>query len=513
MHSEKARKETSKEAPKKPPIDATSKGNVPLKTTTVTVAKKTTTTTTVTTKQTTAGAKAPALGRPAVKHFSPKPLGIRKRSEEIAIEDYKTQIDHEQVVIEDKPHSESENRQTPPITAMPPQASLPKPVAVPTPPRLIAESPASDHSKKTADRSMQRDHLDKKRPATDLRSQKQPQSVTPPPNKQQPQMANKTPRTSIPNARRPTKPSLSPKPPAKHSPNLKPPSSPTTKKSPGRIQVDFGTPDSNPLKMPSLEKASSEIFDETADGIDEKVKTLTAFMRERKEDPAPASSLHSQVKVDLFQSMINSNQSKPSASQDKLQQSTMMNDSKNAKQLKTVAEKLATNLNLFIPNLHKSSMGLDNLEFKPLQAPGPQDPPGKPSAFLSVFNDPAQVFESFLKLGVEAAQAPMVSTVCALEIKTKADPETNVRRLLNTDQAFDQKEPERGWVNWGSKSFTPKEAANNPQKPTLSTFIGKSETFEATRRRLEQAGQVFEDESFPPNMSTLRGFGSDESWE
>jgi hypothetical protein len=107
----------------------------------------------------------------------------------------------------------------------------------------------------------------------------------------------------------------------------------------------------------------------------------------------------------------------------------------------------------------------------------------------------------------------MVSTVCTLEIKTKADPETNVRRLLNTDHAFDQKTPDRDWVNWGSKSFLPKEAANRRQNPTLSTFIGKSETFEAILKRLEKAGQVFEDESFPPNMSTLRGFGSDESWE
>jgi hypothetical protein len=158
-------------------------------------------------------------------------------------------------------------------------------------------------------------------------------------------------------------------------------------------------------------------------------------------------------------------------------------------------------------------MDLDQVQFRPLEQPSLQEPPSKPSAYLSVFNDPARIFDSFVKLGVDAEQAPMVSTVCTLEIKTKADPETNVRRLLNTDQAFDQKSPDRDWVNWGSKSFLPRDAATSKQNPTLSTFIGKSDTFEATRKRLEQAGRVFEDESFPPNMATLRGFGSDESWE
>lgn len=514
MQSDKSRKETSKEAAKQQTVDSNNKISVPVKTA-VTVSKKVTTTTVVTTKQATATGKVTmAPSKPGIKYLSPKPLGFRKRSEEIAIEDYKTQTDHEQVIIEDKLQSESSSSQALTKRAPPQEVSQPSPVPTLTPPKYATQSPISDQSKKAIEKSEHLQKTDKKRPATDYHSAKQPVSTAVPPNKHQPQIGNKTPRTTLANSKPTTKPSPSPKPTPKQTPNPRPQPSPTTKKTEGREKAEFVNTDSGALKMPSLEKASSEIFDETADGIDEKIKTLAAFMKERKEDPEPLPFVQSQVHVDLFQSMVASNQSKSTGSkEDRLQLSTMMNESKNAKQFMPTAEKVATPQKVFIPNYQKSTMDLDNLQFKPLQQPGPQESPSKPSAYLSVFNDPAQVFDSFVKLGINPTQAPMVSTVCALEIKTQADPETNVRRLLNTDQAFDQRTPQRDWVNWGSKSFVPKDAANNKQKPTLSTFIGKSETFEATRRRLEQAGKIFEDDSFPPNMATLRGFGSDESWE
>ncbi len=512
MQSEKNRKETSKEPPKKLTVESSNRAAMPVKTT-VAVSKKVTTITTSTTKQTAANGKAStAVGKPSFKYLSPKPLGFGKRSEEIAIEDYKTQTDYEEVIIEDKLQSESESGQPSSNILKPSQADYPKPSPALTPPRFTNESPISDQTKKASDRTATTTHAEKKRPTTDFRSQKQPASATPPPNKHQPPTLNKTPQTTNATSKPQTKPSPSPKPSPKPTPNPKP--QPATRKEENRTQIEFVSKDAGDLKMPSLEKASSEVFDETADGIDEKIKTLEAFMKEKQEDPAPFTETPDHVKVDLFQSMIISNQSKSAASkEDRLQLSTMMNDSKNTQQFKSATAKVASPSKVFIPNYQKSTMDLDQVQFRPLEQPSLQEPPSKPSAYLSVFNDPARIFDSFVKLGVDAEQAPMVSTVCALEIKTKADPETNVRRLLNTDQAFDQKSPDRDWVNWGSKSFLPRDAATSKQNPTLSTFIGKSDTFEATRKRLEQAGRVFEDESFPPNMATLRGFGSDESWE
>ena len=258
---------------------------------------------------------------------------------------------------------------------------------------------------------------------------------------------------------------------------------------------------------PKIQKARSVMIEE-----DVKLKNEVNVLeleenKQQKQSVKPNQS----VQVNLFDSMIDANPVMDTLKKiDKTSLSIMMNDTKDLKETQNAASKRKQTGkdDLFIPNLLKSVMNLDEMTFKPLTKDDEDHVNVK-----SILKRVASTLDVTQNQDDKDKNETLISNVCVLEIVSKADPEANVKRLLNTDPAFDAKESIRKWVNWENVSFLPQQAEKNQPKPRMSIFIGKSDNYESLRQNLEKKGEVYTDHSFPPNMKTLKGLSGDSSWE
>jgi hypothetical protein len=223
-----------------------------------------------------------------------------------------------------------------------------------------------------------------------------------------------------------------------------------------------------------------------------------------------ASGTRPKTTLNIFESQANMNAPKESLLPGNRQRlSTMMNSNLNRSQL-AVPKSRKPRGSVFIPGFQKADIRNSIVNFQPMgTALAPmvsniiiQETLSKGSSVLG--DDKNSILSN----------VSMVSNVCELIVHMVSDPEPDKIKLLNANPIFDQDQENREWKNWGIKTFTPVKAS--PQvHGALKThnFSGYCKDLNTLKDNLEPKSLKYEDSNFKPTMETLRGFGSDCTWE
>lgn len=95
--------------------------------------------------------------------------------------------------------------------------------------------------------------------------------------------------------------------------------------------------------------------------------------------------------------------------------------------------------------------------------------------------------------------------------RKRVEPRPSNNRYQNRNTKNHQKGQNKQWKNWVIESFIPKPAANGPNKHNHMnrsiSFIASSKHYNLLKAELERKGKKFVDPKFPPQFSSIWGFG------
>lgn len=258
------------------------------------------------------------------------------------------------------------------------------------------------------------------------------------------------------------------------------------------------------------------------DGIDElHSRNVDSLTPSRSYSMDEVGELLPKVVMNVFESAANLTVPKKSMLPDSRQRlSTMMNTNMNILAINSTTKKSTIpRESVMIPGFATSNKKKSDISFSMMGIPV-ADTKGMRCSILGGNLAPPELAsrEGSMMGGGDrhsiCSNVSMISNVIDLSVNQAVDVDGDKKKKLNEDPAFDLEGENRGWKNWGVKTFMPTLAQNRIHGMIKTNhFTGYCEQFADRKSEYEKKDLQYSDSLFKPIMASLRGFGGDCSWE